>query len=133
MDTVFDKIIKGEIPSVKIHEDESCVVIMDINPVVKGHCLVISRISYPNFTDCPTAQLSHMMEIAKSVDKKLRKTTGCEGTNIVINNGAAAGQAIPHLHIHVIPRFSAGTKITFPHESYKDNNEMQKLGAQLKF
>lgn len=132
MDTIFDKIIQGEIPSTMIHEDEQCVVIMDINPVIKGHCLVISRKSYPTFSQCPQEELSHLMEIAKAADAKLRDVLCCDGTNIVINNGPAAGQEVPHLHIHVIPRYTGGKKIVFPHEVYQEG-EMKALGEKLGF
>ncbi|MFA6845768.1 MAG: HIT family protein [Sphaerochaetaceae bacterium] len=131
--TIFSKIIEGEIPSVKLHEDSLCTVILDINPVEKGHCLVIAKQPYPTFSECPDEVLSHMMSIAKQADAMLRKTLGCDGTNIVINNGKASGQEVPHLHIHVIPRyFNDGQKFGFSKKSYTEG-EMDKLGKELTF
>jgi histidine triad (HIT) family protein len=131
--TLFSRIIDGEIPSVKLHEDAECIVILDINPVEKGHALVIAKQPYPTFSECPAATLSHMMEVAKKVDKKLREALHCDGTNILINNGKASGQEVPHLHIHVIPRFATdGQAFGFKKTSYKEG-EMAGFGKELSF
>lgn len=133
MKTIFEKIIDGEIPSVKIHEDEFCIVIMDINPIKKGHCLVISRKPYPILAECPTDLLCHLMTVAQKADQNLRDKLHCDGTNLIVNNGSAANQAVPHLHIHIIPRFK-GDKVTVavPHEKYGEL-EINKLGNILEF
>ena len=126
MATVFEIIINGEIPSTRLYEDDEVLVILDINPVEKGHSLVISKTAYPDFTDCPADRLGHMMEIAQKVDLKLRSTLGCDGTNILINNGPAAGQEIPHLHIHVIPRYKDdGQTFGFEKTKYADGEIAQ--------
>ena len=104
MATVFEMIRDGEIPSVKIYEDDLCFVILDLSPVNKGHALVISKVAAPTFTEVEDSTLHHMVNIAKKVDAKMREKLGAEGTNIMINNGPASGQEVPHLHIHVIPR-----------------------------
>lgn len=133
MRTIFEKIINNEIPATKIHEDDICLVILDINPINKGHALVINKKPYPTFSQCPTNELAHMMEIAKKVDSLQREILHCDGTNIMINNSKAANQEIPHLHIHVIPRFiNDGAAPKFKHDVYKDN-ELEELGEKLKF
>lgn len=131
--TVFQRIMDGEIPSVKLHEDNLCVVILDIAPVEKGHALVISREPYPTFSECPSATLGHMMEVAKQVAAMQKKVLKCDGCNILINNGKASGQAVPHLHIHVIPRFDGdGIHMEPPKKSY-EAGEQAALGKQLEF
>ena len=85
MATVFEMIINGDIPSTKLYEDDSVLVILDINPIEKGHSLIISKTVYEDFTQCPSAQLSHMMEIAQRVALKLKAELKCDGTNILIN------------------------------------------------
>ena len=131
MATVFEMIINGDIPSTRLYEDDEVLVILDINPIAKGHSLVISKTAYPNFTDCPAGRLAHMMEIAQKVDLKLRSALGCDGTNILINNGPAAGQEIPHLHIHVIPRYKDdGQTFGFEKTKYADG-EIAQYGAML--
>jgi histidine triad (HIT) family protein len=133
MKTIFEKIIDGEIPSVKIHEDEYCIVIMDINPIRKGHCLVISKKPYPILTECPADLLCHLMVVAQKADQNLRDKLHCDGTNLIINNGSAANQAVPHLHIHIMPRFkNDGVTVAVPHEKYTEG-EMIKLGYSLEF
>ncbi len=132
MATVFEKIIDGEIPSTRLYEDDECVVILDINPVRKGHALVISRKCYPTFTDVPMETLSHMMEIARRIDQKQREVLGAEGTNIMINNSPASGQEVPHLHIHVIPRTEGdGRTPVMPKERYEDG-EAARYGELLR-
>lgn len=133
MKTIFTRIIEGEIPSEKLHEDALCVVILDINPVHKGHLLVISRDPYPTFTQCPPMVLGHLMKVAQQADSKLRSALGCEGTNILINNDPASGQEVSHLHIHVIPRYdNDGQQFGFTKETYAEG-EMAAYGNKLKF
>ncbi|MCR5732807.1 MAG: HIT family protein [Sphaerochaetaceae bacterium] len=131
MATIFEMIINGDIPSTKLYEDDKCLVILDINPINYGHALVISKTVYPTFTDCPAETLSHMMEIAKRVDKKQREALGAEGTNIIINNSPASGQEVPHLHIHVIPRFKDDGKTAFIQKEKYEGDGLSAMGAKL--
>jgi len=128
----FLKIINGEIPSVKLYEDSKCIVILDINPVAKGHCLIIPKQVFATVGECPIELLSHLFDVVKLVDAKQRKVLACDATNIFINNGKAAGQEIPHLHIHVVPRYeNDGKKIAAKHDEYV-KGEMLILGQALK-
>jgi len=132
-ETLFTKIAQGSIPSVRLYEDDVCFVIMDINPVVKGHSLVIAKEPYANMQETPDDVLTHMILAAKKVDARLRSVLGCQGTNILINNDRASGQEVPHLHIHVIPRYTDdGRKFGFEHDFYA-RGEMEKLGQELSF
>lgn len=131
-ETLFTKIAKGEIPSVKLYEDQLCFVILDINPVNKGHALVIAKEPYENAINCPDEILAHMFAVAKKVDIKQRQILGSEGSNMTINNDPASGQEVPHIHIHVIPRYSGdGRTFIGQHAKYSDG-EMQELGEKLK-
>jgi histidine triad (HIT) family protein len=132
MDTIFSKIGRGEIPSTRIYEDDICFVILDINPVKKGHSLVIAREAYPNMQSTPDEVLTHMILVAKKIDAAQRRVLGSEGSNIIINNDPASGQEVPHLHIHVIPRYSGdGRKHFQEHDKYADG-EMAEYGAKLR-
>ena len=132
METIFTKIRQGVIPSTKIYEDDICFVILDINPVKKGHALVIASEPYPNLAACPDDVLSHMISVAKKIDARQRAVLGNDGSNIIINNDPASGQEVPHIHIHVIPRFTGdGRKHFQDHDSYADG-EMAEIGARLK-
>ena len=131
METLFTKIAKGQIPSTKLYEDNLCFVIMDINPVKKGHSLVIAREPYPNIASCPDEVLMHMLLVAKKVEAKQREVLGNQGSNIIINNDPASGQEVPHIHIHVIPRFDGDGRRHFQeHDKYAEG-EMQELGRKL--
>ncbi len=132
MATIFEMIINGDIPSTKLYEDDLCIAILDINPVNKGHALVISRKCYPTFTDVPMETLSHMMEIARRIDQKQREALGADGTNIMINNSPASGQEVPHLHIHVIPRKAGDGKTPVMAKGSYDEGEAAKYGELLK-
>ena len=131
MATIFEMIINGDIPSTKLYEDDLCIAILDINPVNKGHALVISRKCYPTFTDVPMETLSHMMEIARRIDQKQREALGADGTNIMINNSPASGQEVPHLHIHVIPRYKDDGISFFPPSMKYEDGEASEYGRKL--
>ena len=131
MKTIFEMIIDGDIPSVKLYEDDICLVILDINPIQKGHALVISKKPYPRFTLAPKEELSHMMEICKQVDQKMREVLKAEGTNIMINNDPASGQEVPHLHIHVIPRYSNDNKGFILNKDKYNEGEINQFGEML--
>ncbi len=131
METLFTKIRDGKIPSKKIWSDELCYSILDINPVNKGHALVISNEPYRNIGECPDATLSHMILVAKKIEAKMREAFGCDGSNIMINNDPASGQEVPHLHIHVIPRYdNDGKGFKLAHCEYSEG-EMDKVRALL--
>ncbi len=133
MATVFELIRDNKIPSVKTYEDDLCFVILDLSPVNKGHSLVISKEPEPTFDAVDSDTLHHMIDVAKKVDAKMRSALHADGTNIVINNGPASGQEVPHLHIHVIPRFDGdGKTFVFPSKEKYSDGEMEKYGELLK-
>ena len=133
METIFTKIRSGAIPSTKVYEDEVCFVILDINPVNKGHLLIITNEVYPTLADTPDEILAHLLIVAKKADATLRKVLGCAATNVVINNGEESAQEIPHIHLHIIPRYAHdGKHLSFPKEQY-DEGEMADLGKRLEF
>ena len=102
---IFEEIIKGNIPSSKIYEDEICVAILDINPFEKGHVLLIPKCNESLIENIDSSILSHLAVISAVISKKLRTALNADDTNILINNGPVAGQEIKHTHIHIIPRF----------------------------
>lgn len=132
METLFTKIRDGVIPSTKLYQDDLCFVILDINPVHKGHALVIANEPVKNTMECPAQTLSHMIVIAKKLEEKMREVLKCDGSNIMINNDPASGQEVPHLHIHVVPRYENDSNIfCLSHEKYGEN-EMAEYGTKLK-
>ena len=133
METIFTKIREGKIPSVMLHKDELCFAILDINPVNKGHILLITNEEYPTLAHCPTETIAHLMHLAKLADSALRSALGCDATNLIINNGKESGQEIPHLHLHIIPRYKDDKKsIHLQKETYSDG-EIAEYGKILEF
>ena len=105
MDCIFCKIVAGEIPSSKIYEDEKILGFLDINPAKKGHCLVLPKEHYENIFDVSDDVLSETVAVVKKVALAVQKETASDGVNILQNNNRAAGQLVPHIHFHIIPRF----------------------------
>lgn len=103
MDCVFCKIIKGDIPSYTIYEDEIVKVILDINPVSNGHMLIIPKTHYVNLMDIDDSVLSHIMNTSKDLYKKYKDKLNMDGLTITQNNDY--GQEVKHYHLHLIPRY----------------------------
>lgn len=103
-DCIFCKMVAGQIPFVKIFEDNDVLAFLDIGPISDGHALVIPKQHYEKLHDCPTELLcrlcSHLGLIAGAVTKAMNS----EGYNVLCNNGRAAGQLVRHLHFHIVPR-----------------------------
>ncbi len=133
MATIFSKIIEGEIPSVKIHEDEACVVILDTFPINKGHALVISKNEYETIIDCSEQELGYLIGIARTAAKRMTEVLDIDGFNIMINNKPASGQEVPHLHIHIIPRYTGDGKTPAMVKDAYQTGEMEKFGKLLTF
>ena len=107
---IFCKIITGEIPAKKIFEDNIVVVIMDVNPVSDGHCLVIPKIHYRDLYDIDTQTLNHILGVAHDWSKILMEKFDCDGVTLVQNNGSV--QEVKHFHLHVIPKYEGKDKVT---------------------
>ena len=109
MASIFSKIAAGEIPSATLYEDDDFRVILDIEPASKGHALILPKEHYANLYELDDEIAAKVLVLAKKIVTKLRDILGCEGYNIVQNNGAAAGQSVFHYHMHLIPRYKDDT------------------------
>ena len=101
---IFCKIIKGEIPSCKVYEDEHILAFLDIGPLSEGHCLVVPKDHYPRLDDCPGDVTAAIVGKIVPIAKAIIAATGAEGYNVLSNNGRCAGQLVEHVHFHIIPR-----------------------------
>ena len=104
-DCVFCKICDGQLPSMKIYEDERTLVIMDINPLNPGHCLVLTKTHAATLFDSEAPDLAAAMDAAQKVALAIREALRPDGLNLLQANGAAAFQSVPHFHLHLIPRW----------------------------
>ena len=103
-DCVFCKIASGEVPGLRVYEDDSTLAFMDIAGDVDGHMLVIPKQHAVSILDCDASLAAHVMRTVKRVSNHLVDTCGYDGVDLMCANGEAAGQTMPHLHIHIIPR-----------------------------
>lgn len=102
---IFCKIAAGDIPSATIYEDNDFRVILDIEPASKGHALILPKEHYANLYELSDELAAKALIVAKKVITKMTSILGCDGYNVVQNNGEAAGQTVFHFHIHLIPRY----------------------------
>jgi len=104
-DCVFCKIRDGQIPSVKVYEDDKTFCIMDINPLNRGHCLVITKVHAATLFESKGDDLAAAIATARRVARAIKSVLKPDGLNMLQANGAAAFQSVPHFHLHLIPRF----------------------------
>jgi histidine triad (HIT) family protein len=109
-DCVFCMIREGQIPSAKVYEDARTMAFMDINPLTRGHCLVVTKVHAPTLYDVEVEDLKAAVSTAKKVAGALRKALNPDGLNMLQANGAAAFQSVPHFHLHLIPRWTGDGK-----------------------
>lgn len=102
-DCIFCKIVKGEIPTKKIYEDEKIIIIMDVNPMVDGHVLVIPKEHYTDFTNLDDAINNHIHGVCKKIIPDLMKKLGSKGLTQAVNYGDS--QAVKHFHLHLLPDY----------------------------
>ncbi|TWT03359.1 HIT family protein [Planococcus sp. CPCC 101016] len=102
---IFCKIVAGEIPSVKIYEDEFVFAFMDIMPLSKGHTLLIPKTHREFVYDLAPEEAANLFSVAPKIAKAINDTFQPEGMNLLNNNGAKAGQSVFHFHMHFIPRY----------------------------
>ena len=102
---IFCKIAAGEIPSATLYEDDDFRVILDIEPASKGHALILPKEHYANLYELDDELAAKVLVLAKKMVTKLTDIVGCDGYNVVQNNGKAAGQTVFHFHMHLIPRY----------------------------
>ncbi|CAH9074243.1 unnamed protein product [Cuscuta epithymum] len=103
-DCVFCKIVRGDAPALKVYEDDVCLCILDINPLSRGHSLIIPKLHFPNLEATPPYVVAKMFSKVPVIGNAVMKATESDSFNLLVNNGEAAGQVILHTHIHIIPR-----------------------------
>jgi histidine triad (HIT) family protein len=103
-DCLFCRIAAGEVPATVVYEDDQTISFMDINPSVRGHALVIPRAHSTDIRDIEPDDLAACMRSVQTVARKAIAGLDAEGANILQNTGRAAGQAVFHFHVHVLPR-----------------------------
>ncbi len=131
-DCIFCKIVVGSIPSVKLYEDSQVLAFMDIGPIIKGHALVIPKTHYDPITETPDAVLASLIAVVRRIARAQINGLEADGINVTQANGRCAGQAVPHLHFHVIPRFNRdGHHWNWDAKKYDSPAEMTEFAAKI--
>jgi histidine triad (HIT) family protein len=121
LDTRFLKIIKGDLPSYKIYEDEHTYAFLSNQPVTRGHALVIPKIHAENIYDVTPESLAQIFDTVKKISLAIKYTLQPIGINIHQNNEVGAGQAVFHIHFHIIPRYEDDNIVQW-HTDYKPDS-----------
>ncbi len=128
---IFCKIANGEIPSKTIYEDEKFRVILDLGPATKGHALILPKDHYANIYELPEEMAGNVMKLAKKMATQITEKLGCEGFNLVQNNGNLAGQTVYHFHLHLIPRYRADGQTIGWKPQEVSQEELEEVRAQI--
>ena len=129
---LFCKIVAGDIPSVRVAEDERTVAFMDISPASRGHALVVPRAHCTDLLEIPPEDLAACVHTAQRLAARARMVLGADGVNLLNSCGAAAWQTVFHFHLHVIPRY-AGDPLRLPWiPAAGDPDEIAAAGAALR-
>ncbi len=105
MSCIFCRIVAGDIPAEIVARDDAAVAFLDVHPLANGHTMVIPRTHVATLEELDAATAASLFRTVHRLAGAVRKAVGAEGSTIGINNGAATGQTIPHVHVHIVPRW----------------------------
>ncbi len=129
---IFCKIAGGEIPAVKLYEDDATLSFLDIRPVSKGHVLVIPKDHFENVYSVPPELWCRVMLTAQKMSVALKNALSADGVNLIMNNESAAGQLVFHAHVHIIPRENEDGLVSWPHKTYTDEEEAKSFAEKIR-
>jgi histidine triad (HIT) family protein len=130
---VFCSIIAGKLPKAILYEDRNILVLMDKYPINVGHTLVIPKIHYDNLLLMPPSEVGKLYAIIPVIAKAVIRAVKADGFNVGQNNGRAANQIVPHVHVHIIPRFKEDSPDgKWPVRHVADNTELIQTANKIK-
>src|SRR3989338_11493803 len=135
MDCIFCKIIKGELPSFKVYEDDVTLAFLDIRPVNPGHTLIVPKRHSKNLFDVPSEDWVAVAKVVRDLAHVVEKAVAADGINININNREHSGQVVDHAHVHIIPRFKGDGFKLWTQRQYKEGeaeSTLEKIRASVK-
>jgi histidine triad (HIT) family protein len=132
MASIFTKIVAGEIPAVKLYEDDDTLAFMDISSATRGHALVIPKQEHADLYAMPPEILAATARTVQRVATAIRAALRPDGLNIVQNNGAAAGQTVFHYHVHVIPRWEGDGALPLWKARETSPDELRAVADQIR-
>ena len=131
MATIFTEIIEGKRPGFLIFEDEHHVAILDKYPIDTGHSLIIPKIPYEKIVDMPKNEVAELFSLVPQIANAILKATGAVAFSIAQNNGKEAKQIVPHVHVHIIPRY-ADKATMWTKRGIPSDDELKELQEKIK-
>lgn len=107
--SIFDRLIAGQLPASFVHQDDTCVVFMDLHPITRGHALIVPRKSVATLAELDAVTRGHIWELGQRVGAAQREVLGSVAQHFLVNDGKGASQTVPHVHLHVIPCYPGDT------------------------
>ena len=131
MATIFTEIIEGKRPGFIIFEDDSHIAILDKYPIDTGHSLVLPKVPYEKITEMPKNEVAELFSLIPEIANAILKATGAVAFSIAQNNGKEAKQIIPHVHVHIIPRY-ADKATLWTKRGIPSDDELEELHQKIK-
>lgn len=130
-DCLFCRIVRGEIPSSKVYEDEHVYAFLDIAPSFYGHCLVVPKNHYENILDIGMKEICAVFAAVQKIAPAVMRATGAEGFHVIQNNNEAAGQTVFHTHFHIVPRKTGDGMVLWASKAYESTEEMLEMAKKI--
>jgi len=127
---IFARILRGELPSVKVYEDPKTLAFMDIMPATEGHTLVIPKEQAETIFDLSPDGAADLIKATRRIAAAVKKALDCPGVMLAQLNGAAAGQSVPHIHFHILPRSQAN--FSLHGRSMVDPKTLEPVAAKIR-
>jgi histidine triad (HIT) family protein len=135
-DCIFCSILDGEIPSRTVHETDDAVAFLDVNPLARGHTLVVPRTHGSRLADLSSDDHAALFAAVRDVAPAVEAAVDADGVTVAVNDGAAAGQEVPHVHVHLVPRHDddgAGPiHAAFPEPPALDDDELDDVADAIR-
>ena len=128
---IFCDVMDGKLPSYMIYDDDDCLAILDRYPIDNGHSLIITKQHYEKITDMSIDDVSKLFSKVPKIVNAIIKATGADAFSIAQNNGKSAKQIIPHVHIHLIPRYNK-TGTLWTKRKIMSDDELKQLAEKIK-
>jgi histidine triad (HIT) family protein len=129
---IFCRIAQKQLPASCVYEDEKVMAFLDVRPLNEGHTLVIPKAHYENIFDVPQELNAYIHGVTKQIAIAVKKAMNADGISIIQQNGKAANQDIPHLHVHVIPRYKEQKMPSFSETSEANREQLSQTAAKIR-
>jgi histidine triad (HIT) family protein len=129
---IFCRIAQKQLPASCVYEDEKVMAFLDVRPLNEGHTLVIPKAHYENIFDVPQELNAYIHGVTKQIAIAVKKAMNADGISIIQQNGKAANQDVPHLHVHVIPRYKEQKMPSFSETSEANREQLSQTAAKIR-